>query len=67
MLFVTHLADLHDLDVFSVGGAVVFSKDHTVGCPAGKRQKHGVAILLDKHFKKSPEKPFGSDRRRSFT
>lgn len=27
MLFVTHLADLHDQDVFSVGGVVVFSKD----------------------------------------
>lgn len=32
---VTHLANLHHLDIFITGGAVMFSKDHTVGRPAG--------------------------------
>lgn len=34
-ILVTHLANLHHLDIFIIGGAVMFSKDHTVGCPAG--------------------------------
>lgn len=36
-LFVTHLAYRHHLDVLLVGGAVMFSEDHTVGRPAETR------------------------------
>lgn len=48
MLFVTHLSNTDDLDVLSIGGTVMFSNDHTVGCPAERRTEKNHFIC---HFK----------------